>query len=459
MRPRNETSRHGIVTALRTGPLSAQQIADAASVSPRTALRLIAELEGRVIFWGQGARRRYALRRRLRGHDDAIPLYRIDSDGRTRDAGSLSLIQPEGSHCDLGGHGWPVADLAVQGLWEGLPYPLYDMCPQGFLGRLFAQQEHGALEVSSDPRAWSDDDIVWVLSRRGADQTGDLILGTPALRLHHESIAHPVEPIASADINKAYPRYADAVLRQQIGVSSAAGEYPKFTASRQHRKCRTPHVIVKFSGQMESASTQRWADLLVCEHLALQSLRDRTGIPIARSRILQVEGRTFLESERFDRMGDFGRVPLVSLHAINGHLSGLSSQDWRQQARTLHRQGFVDATCAQRMVTLWWFGTLIGNTDMHLGNLSFFPQEGRLLLAPAYDMLPMAYAPMAGGELPPRQPRYELPPPDEAEAWKIACGAALEFWRVTAADVRVSSEFRRLAQENRRRLQELADRV
>jgi hypothetical protein len=41
---------------------------------------------------------------------------------------------------------------------------------------------------------------------------------------------------------------------------------------------------------------------------------------------------------------------------------------------------------------------LIGNTDMHHGNLSFISAHGRPYhLAPAYDMLPMGFAPKSGG--------------------------------------------------------------
>jgi hypothetical protein len=41
---------------------------------------------------------------------------------------------------------------------------------------------------------------------------------------------------------------------------------------------------------------------------------------------------------------------------------------------------------------------LIGNTDMHHGNLSFISSHGRpYQLAPAYDILPMGFAPKSGG--------------------------------------------------------------
>ncbi|MBM3980295.1 MAG: hypothetical protein FJ304_08420 [Planctomycetes bacterium] len=56
----------------------------------------------------------------------------------------------------------------------------------------------------------------------------------------------------------------------------------------------------------------------------------------------------------------------------------------------------MDAAHADRMVWLDTFGDLIGNTDRHLGNFSFFAEEGRELAltpTPVYDMLPMVFAP------------------------------------------------------------------
>lgn len=50
----------------------------------------------------------------------------------------------------------------------------------------------------------------------------------------------------------------------------------------------------------------------------------------------------------------------------------------------------------------------IANTDVHTGNLSFRPQA-QLELAPAYDMLPMLYAPLPNGEVPALT--FEPPPP------------------------------------------------
>lgn len=87
-------------------------------------------------------------------------------------------------------------------------------------------------------------------------------------------------------------------------------------------------MIVKFSAADSSSTVQRWADLLVCEHLALEAVRSIPGVQSARSRILRHQGRTFLEVERFDRHGLFGRSPLCSLETLEASLLAKTSTDW-----------------------------------------------------------------------------------------------------------------------------------
>ena len=101
---------------------------------------------------------------------------------------------------------------------------------------------------------------------------------------------------------------------------------------------------------------------------------------------------------------------------------------------------------------------LIANTDMHLGNLSFHVEHS-LRLAPAYDMLPMAYAPLAGGEVPPRDFAPALPTPPQRSVWLTACAIAIEFWAEAAADSRISDPFRGICRANATRLRDLADKV
>jgi HTH domain len=246
MRPRIDLARHTIMTLLRRGPHNAQQLAVALNVSRRTVLRLIEELGPSALAWGAASRRRYAWRRPLRGQDRNTPLFAVDANGRASEAGTLALAAPSGSYCDIAKLGWPVDPSSADGWWAGLPYPLYDMQPQGFLGRMFAQHEHLTLEVSADPRAWSDDDIVWVLSRRGADQSGNLILGSAALEHYQHELAHPCEPVKDSRVRLEYVRYADEAVSKGLPASSVAGESPKFTAIREQANAATPHVIVKF---------------------------------------------------------------------------------------------------------------------------------------------------------------------------------------------------------------------
>lgn len=108
-----------------------------------------------------------------------------------------------------------------------------------------------------------------------------------------------------------------------------------------------------------------------------------------------------------------------------------------------------DISC---ILHVWLFGQLIGNTDMHDGNLSFLPgqrEDGTVLqLAPIYDMLPMTYAPVRGVELPARHYVPRLPLPAEAAAWQDAARAAMDFWKLAATDQRISAGFRRVCRDN-----------
>jgi hypothetical protein len=215
---------------------------------------------------------------------------------------------------------------------------------------------------------------------------------------------------------------------------------------------------VKFSGTAESATTRRWADLLVCEHLAVVHAGLLPGVHASTSRILLAQGRTFLESERFDRTGRHGRRALVSLQSANDHLLGLVREDWPSYAEGLRSLGFMETPDVEAIRRLWWFGRLIANTDMHLGNLALLVQGGKFVPAPAFDMLPMRYAPLPGGEVPPAaQWTPPLPLPAEKQAWQDAWAPALGFWRAAAADSRIESGLREVFTANAAKLERAAE--
>ena len=471
MRPLNATARAQFSKVLaRRAAASATDLADALAVSLPTLHRLLAENAGQVVVTGRARRTRYALRRALRGRLVDLPLYTVDSSGGAHLLAQLTPVQPQGSCMRLEATDWPVPDEARDGWWSGLSYPINDMRPQGYLGRQLARAEHRSLGVSANPEEWTDDDVAHVLSRMGSDASGNLILGNAALerwQMHKLSTPESTASIKPRAVGRAYARLAERAIAAGVPGSSAAGEFPKFTALREWAGAKTPHVLVKFSGADSSPAVQRWSDLLVCEHLALECAAtlpggDKVGSAAsARSRVVMQDGRTFLEVERFDRHGLYGRSPLISLGTLDAALLGAGTADWSRLAALLHAAGLLGADDVQRIDHLWWFGRLIANSDMHTGNLSFTTQAGTnvLTLAPAYDMLPMLYAPLPGGEVPTRHFVPALPLPPQRALWTAACRAAVEFWLRAAGDTRVSEGFRGLCRANAGKLQQVIDRV
>jgi AraC-like DNA-binding protein len=462
MRPRNEAARAQLTLALsRRTAASASDLAKQLGISVPTLHRLLKEQGSAVVATGAARRTRYALRRALRGDASPLPVYAVDAKGRADNVAQLALVQPQGSCMSLAGSPWPVPEASRDGWWDGLPYPLYDMRPQGYLGRQWARAEHRHFGVSANPEEWSDDDVVYILSRIGSDVSGNLIVGDAAFERWQTGTLAISKPTSKATIGRAYARLAEQAVAAGVPGSSAAGEFPKFPALRELAGSDTPHVLVKFSGAEASRTVQRWSDLLVCEHLALECVATLPNVAGACSRIVMSEGRTFLEVERFDRHGEQGRSPLVSLGTLDAALLGDGSSDWPRLAGRLCAAEWLSTEDVQRIEHLWWFGRLIANTDMHTGNLSFRPQgpPATLALSPVYDMLPMLYAPLPGGEVPVRRFEPPLPLPPQRALWTATCAAALEFWTRAATDKRISGDFRRVCDANAQRLQDVAQRV
>lgn len=457
MRPKNEAARERLDSVmLRSGLVSAISLSDKLGVSVATMHRILHERGGQIVRLGSTKQARFALRRLVRGKRAPIPVYLINEHGQGVSCGMLDLIAPEGSIFPLHHFGWPTDSEHLNGVWDGLPYPIYDMRPQGYLGRIFARQVAVDLEVPTDPERWSDDHIINVLSRRGADTLGNLIIGDDAYTLWLQSVASPTPAIPKGQEAEQYLVLASEVTALIGGGSSAGGEFPKFIAKRVLDGSDTPHVIVKFSGADDSIPVRRWSDLLVCEHLALETLRTNTSLLAAKSRILMTDGRTFLEVERFDRCGEFGRLPLISLAVLDAAFIGSGNSDWPTLIKKLVSLSMVPKALVQDVLVLWWFGRLIGNNDMHLGNLSFQLIKGQSVsLSPAYDMLPMLYAPLSGGEVPLRKFAAGLPLPQQAIAWRIAYDAATYFWKVVSQDERISSTFQEIALMNLEHLVQL----
>lgn len=446
-----------LLQVLRAHPCAGSQLLCQllGGINRSTLMRALAPLNDQIIALGSARRVRYALRRMLRGSIEALPVYAVNQTGQGELLCKISLVYPTGSALEL--HQplpWPTIDQMNDGWFDGLPYPIVDMRPQGFLGRHFAKNHHLALGVADNPDRWTDEDVLHVLSLHGSDQPGNLIIGEPAYRRYLGYLGQNNARLQNEHIADEYPRLATLAMTADVPGSSAGGEFPKFTARRQDANGRVCDVIVKFSGNDQSPAVTRWADLLRCEHLALSVLAESGVHAAAKSRIYAFQGRTFLEIERFDRHGDWGRSPLCTLQSINAALIGQASSNWPRLAQALEKQGWLAASEVYKVSFLWWFGQLIANSDMHEGNLAFQPG---LVVAPAYDMLPMLYAPLRGGEIPERRYNPELPLPQEQTVWRHAAEFALLFWQRCLDDAEISVEFKHVCEANVQRLMALGN--
>lgn len=436
--------------------MPAAEVRRTLDVSAPTLMRRLQEAGPLVLAVGETRRRAYAARRALRGSLAPLPLYGVDPTGRPHHVAQLHLAYPNGmlvEPVDRAWLAWPMEASGGRmrdGWFDGLPYFLQDMRPQGFLGRQFAQAHAALLQVSPDPQDWSDDDVLHALSVLGADQSGHFIVGEAALRRFQAGSVEPAVPADARD--EAYPALALQAMAGGHAGSSAAGEFPKFTAHVVEQGGRTVPVLVKFSGSDDAAQTRRWADLLVCECIASEVVPLLPGLRGAASRIVQAGGRTFLEVDRFDRQGATGRHGLCSWAAINADWFGMAGRSWAAGAAAMGVQGLVDEATAQAVRRLEFFGQLIANTDMHDGNLSFQPEDGRLVLSPVYDMLPMAYRPLPGVELADVRFVVPLPLPQHEEPWHEAARAAVVFWERAAGDPRISPGFRSICAGNAERV-------
>lgn len=410
---------------LRSGLKTARALADALEISQPTVSRSLQALGPDVLRLGAARSIQYALRDPARA-DLVAPICQVTAEGRLQGLGTLVPVYPEGFVVVQ-------ADGAAHGHTDGLPWWLFDMRPQGYLGRAYNQRHGPALGLPERLADWSDAHVMRALLREGGDLPGNLLVGDAAQQAFIN--AGQPAPIALAGKARAYAALALAASRGEQAGSSAGGEQPKFTAyahwggggrGAAAGLVEPAHVIVKFSAAVQSPVSARWRDLLLAEHLALQVLRDH-GIAAARTHVIDHGGQRFLEVERFDRVGALGRRALHSLTALDAEFVGQSGR-WPEMVAALAREGVVQPQAVDSAGLLWAFGTLIGNTDMHSGNLSFMAEGGLpYQLAPAYDMTPMAFAPTAAGEVPVRPLALVIGSQVAAHTWRQALPLAQDF--------------------------------
>lgn len=416
-------------SSLRTGVRAARELVAELGVSQPTLSRALRTLGDDLVPFGAARSIQYALRDAARENLQA-PVYRVSAEGQLRELGTLVPVHPDG---------FVMVQADGKRLHtEGLPWWLFDMRPQGYLGRAYNLQHGNQLGLPARLTDWNDRHVLRALLLQGDDLPGNLLLGDEARDVFINAPA-PL-PIDLENKAQAYAELAAAAARGEVHGSSAGGEQPKFTAYAQ-RETGPAHVIVKFTALTDTAVSERWRDLLLAEHLALEVLHDHS-VSAARSALLDNGTQRFLEVLRFDREGPLGRRALFSVQALDAEFAGTAGQ-WPHVVRVLARGGVVEHQAVEQTEVLWAFGTLIANGDMHGGNLSFMAEHGRpYQLAPAYDMTCMSFAPTSGGDMPVRDLVLNINNEVPASAWQRALPMAVDFLERLRSNAGLSAGFR-----------------
>lgn len=419
----------------RGGFWRGEEIQRELGISQPVMSRLVREAGPRICRFGRSVATRYALPREIAGVGRQAPVFRVDEQGHPTRHGVLHFLARDGY--------WLERESAEGQAFSGLPSFVEDMRPQGYIGRCFPAY-YPELKLPGRISDWNEDHQLIALSLRGEDCVGNLIIGEESLGRFFTQKPKPCG-------RDEYPRRAAGVLSGQPG-SSAGGEHPKFAVYSGGR-----HVIVKFASG-DGAAADRWRDLLICEHIALEVLGE-AGFPIPHSEWFDLDGIRFLQVERFDRVGRQGRRGVISLFALNNRYLGDYPDSWSRASRRILEEPSLSLSAedADRIIWLDSFGDLIGNTDRHHGNLTFFAEEAReltLTLAPVYDMLPMLFAP-AGTDVVEKPFTPGPPSALNLHVWHEVARHTQEYWARLCDENRLGASFRRIAGECRKKLDRL----
>ncbi|MBI2604938.1 MAG: HipA domain-containing protein [Deltaproteobacteria bacterium] len=429
---RPDLGRKLIDILLLEGVVSPARLLSELDISAATLSRLIAKSERKILRFGETTNTRYGMPREIPGIKSQIPYFTVNENGELKSVAKFIVFYRNTYAMDPGAR-----------FFGGLPPEIFDMAPQGFLGRGFVKRFGSELSLPARLSDWSNDHILAAVARRGEDFPGNVVFGQESaerwMRLQYEDVT-----------TAQYPHLARAALGDQPVGSSAGGEQPKFTALTDGKHC-----IVKFAGMNDSDVQRLWRDLLICEWIALETLKS-CGVQVANAKLRSDGQMVFLEVERFDRIGPKGRKAVLTLAAIDNAHWGMRD-GWSEAAARLEQSLLVDKRDARTMRFLDAFGALIGDSDRHFQNIAFYPRHSydaktlreRYVLAPAFDKLPMMFAPESGNiiarEFPPPVPNAHM-----LDVWDEARKAAVLFWNRVCSDKRISKDFLKIAEQCRK---------
>lgn len=227
------------------------------------------------------------------------------------------------------------------------------------------------------------------LLESGSDRTGALDFQESAT----DYVARDTDFASLEDLQKAaellatdQPIPSDLEQALQHGTS-IGGARPKATITGEDAK-----YVAKFS-----ISTDTYP-IVKAEYVGM-ILAERVGLNVATVSLDQVAGKDVLLVKRFDRdksEGGWSRRALVSALTVLG-----LDERWAREATypdlvgRIRVDGVAFRKDATELFSRLVFNVLIGNTDDHARNHSFFVEGANLRLTPAYDLTPF---PRAGGE-------------------------------------------------------------
>jgi serine/threonine-protein kinase HipA len=267
----------------------------------------------------------------------------------------------------------------------GLFSCLRDAAPDAWGRRVIANRVFGRGEVE----VGRDIDERTYLLQSGSDRTGALDFQESASGY----VSRDMDAATLVDLHEAaellatdHPIPTDLEEALYHGTANG-GARPKAAITGD-----TSKYIAKFS-----ISTDTF-QIMKAEYVAM-TLASRIGLDVATVSLENVAGKDILLVERFDRekgAGGWYRRSLVSALTVMGlderWAREASYPDLVDQIRVNGVEFRKDATeLFSRMV----FNVLMGNTDDHARNHSFFVEDGRIRLTPAYDITPF---PRVGGE-------------------------------------------------------------
>ncbi len=363
------------------GALSARELQDATAMSQPSISLALTALGERICKIGAARSTRYVATKTILGLPAKQPLHRADDAGLLTIFGELTYLSDGGTYLQV----------ATKASWlspsNTLPWFSSPLRPQGFMAR---QLNVLRPDLPSNPDDWNTEQVLYMAAQHVTDPPGAFSLGPVANAAKSTAPADLIERRAhydnlTADIGKTLP-----------ASSSAGGEQPKFIveisadAHRAHQ-----HFIVKFSPPHETPFGARWRSLLHLEKLALDTLRQH-NIAAATCSIVESATRTYLESQRFDRIGVEGKRHVVAIDALHQEFVGGARQNWIHTCEKLVAKKMLTPESLRTVARIYAFGQYIGNTDMHFGNLSFFIDDvinPAPALTPTYDMLPMMWRP------------------------------------------------------------------